>query len=278
MEGNGEQNKMKEFLPVFLNVLLPVLAGLTYFAMAKYVKRIGPMRTLIAGELTYQGAYLGFLIFGVYLASRPLQILMPHPWPLIVNNIREFLMICVFGPAVFVAMMSLVFGAERISRKFLIVTFSAGIILALVFMITNIFAIGGSEVIFRAGKLTAYDGLWFKNPELDARELMRILFIVRLLDPVIIVFAAGSIVLWHARHYPADKKAFYDNMPKKLFLLGMSCYMFSLSMLSVGILFLVAHIPNQWWIYYMGALAAGFLETWSISLPMRKTVQVSEHV
>lgn len=39
-----------QFFPLFSNVVMPVLAGLVFFAMAKYVKRIGPLRTLIAGN------------------------------------------------------------------------------------------------------------------------------------------------------------------------------------------------------------------------------------
>lgn len=271
-------NDFREFFPVFLNFVVPILAGLIYFAMAKYVSQIGPMRTLITGEITYRGAFWGFLVFGVYLASRPLQILAPHPWPLIVNNLREFMMIGIFGPAVFLAMMSLVFGSDNLPRSIVRGVLAGGVALALVFCVANVFAIGGSEPIFRVGLFTAHDGLWFKNPDPARRELMRILFIVRLLNPVILVFIAGSVVLWHARNYPVEKRVLYDNMPKKLYLLGAACYAFSLSMLSVGLLFLMAHIANEWWIYYVGALLAGFLETLSLSLPMKKNVQVSEHL
>jgi len=42
--------------------------------MAKYVHHIRPLRTLITGELTYRGAFFGFLFLGIYLASRPIQI------------------------------------------------------------------------------------------------------------------------------------------------------------------------------------------------------------
>jgi len=268
---------MKEFFPLFLNIVIPILAGLVYFAMAKYVKHIRPMRTLIAGDTTYKGAYWGFLFFGIYLASRPLQILQPHPWPLIVNNIREFCMIGIFGPAVFIAMMSLVFGSERVTKPWIITFLGGGIFMAIVFVITNVFAIGGSEEIFKVGKFTAYDGLWFKNPDTTARGFIKILFVIRFLDPVLLVFTAGSIVLWKAVNYPDNMRALYDNMPKKMYILGGACYAFSLSMLSVGLLFMIIKIPNQWWIYYLGALAAGFLETISISMPMRKHVQVSEH-
>jgi hypothetical protein len=72
---------------------------------------------LIAGELTYKGAYLGFFFLGIYLASRPIQILFPHPWPLIVNNLREFCMIAIFGPAMFLAVFSLVFGHDNIPSR-----------------------------------------------------------------------------------------------------------------------------------------------------------------
>lgn len=269
---------LKEMFPLLSNVVVPILAGLIYFAMAKHVRHVGPLRTLITGELTYKGAYWGFLFFGIYLASRPLQILMPHPWPLIVNNVREFCMIGVFGPAVFIAMLSLVFGPENLPRRLIWGALALGVFLALVFVVVNVFAIGGSEEIFRVGKFTAHDGLWFKNPRADLRELMRVLFVVRLVDPVLLVFAAGTVVFWHAKNYPTEKRALYDNMPKKLYFLGAACYAFSISMLSVGLLFLFAHIPNQWWMYYVGALAAGVLETVSLSLPMKKHVQVSEHM
>ena len=266
-----------QFFPLFSNVVMPVLAGLVFFAMAKYVKRIGPLRTLIAGELTYKGAYLGFLFLGIYLATRPVQILFPHPWPLIVNNLREFCMIGIFGPAVFLAVLSLVFGHDNIPTRVVWGVAGLGILLAVIFVVGNSFAIGGSERIFQVGRLTAFDGLWFKNPDLSRRALMPILFVVRVIDPILLVLVAGIVVIWHAMNYPVEKKMLYDNMPTKLYFLGAACFLFSLSMLSVGLLFLFAKIPNQWWIYYLGALAAGLLETLSLALPMKKHVQVSEH-
>jgi hypothetical protein len=152
-----------------------------------------------------------------------------------------------------------------------------GILLAVIFVVGNSFAIGGSERIFQVGRLTAFDGLWFKNPDLSRRALMPILFVVRVIDPILLVLVAGIVVIWHAMNYPVEKKVLYDNMPTKLYFLGAACFLFSLSMLSVGLLFLFAKIPNQWWIYYAGALLAGLLETLSLALPMKKHVQVSEH-
>ena len=57
----------------------------------------------------------------------------------------------------------------------------------------------------------------------------------------------------------------------------MPIFCFAVSMLVVAAVTIIGHHPNQWWIYYLGALAAGILETVSLSLPMKKHVQVSEH-
>lgn len=269
---------MVEFFGIFVNVGIPVMAGMVYLALARYVKYIGPMRTLVTGKLTYDGAYWGFLLLGAYLATRPLQILLgPHPMPLIVNNVREFLMIGLFGPAVTVAMMSLVLGSANVPKILIRGMFGVGLVLATCFVIVNTKAIGGSEIIFMMGNWPAYDGVWFDDRVHGVSSLMPVLFILRLIDPVLMVFGAGTLVLWHAFNYPIEKKILYDNMPKKLYLMGFACYAFSLSMLSVGLLYIFAHIPNQWWIYYVGALGAGLLETLSLSLPLRREVQITEH-
>jgi hypothetical protein len=63
-----------QIFPLFANVVMPILAGLVFFAMAKYVQRIGPLRTLIAGELTYKGPTWVFLprhLSGLSPASNP---------------------------------------------------------------------------------------------------------------------------------------------------------------------------------------------------------------
>jgi two-component system response regulator YesN len=269
---------MSEFFGLFLNVAVPVLAGLVYFALARYVKHIGPMRTLVTGKLTYDGAYWGFLLLGAYLATRPLQILLgPHPVPLIVNNIREFVMMGFFGPAVTVAMMSLVLGSGNVPKILVRVMFGIGLVLATLFVIVNTKAIGGSEVIFTVGGWAAHDGVWFHGGNEGPSHLMLILFVLRLMDPVLLIFGAGTLVLWHAYNYPVEKRLLYNNMPRKLYFMGIACYSFSISMLMVGLLYIFAHIPNQWWIYYVGALTAGLLETISLSLPLRRAVQITEH-
>lgn len=260
------------------NIALPLCAGVTFFALAKYSTHIAPMRTLVTGEKTYKGAAWGFAFFGAYLITRPLQILLgPHPMPLLINCIREFCMMALFAPAVFVAMMSLCFGSDRIPRKLIFGVFALGFVLGLVFVVLNAHAIGGSEEIFRLGNYPAYDGVWFKSDDPHIQALMSELFVIRFIDPLFLLLLAGVIVFRHARHYPEEKGVVYDNMPKKLYFLSAAVFAFPVSMLITGILVLFFKTPNQWWIYYLGALIAGLLEAVSLSLPLRRDVQVSEH-
>jgi two-component system response regulator YesN len=268
---------MHEGWAILVNVALPVCAGITFFALAKSSTHIAPMRQLVTGELTYKGAMWGFAFFGVYLISRPLQILLgPYPMPLVINEVREFCMMALFGPAVFVAMMSLCFGSDRLPQKIVVGIFALGMALGLAFVVLNARAMGGTEVIFRIAGYPAYDGIWFKKTNPEGQELMWILYGIRLIDPVLLLMLAGVIVFRHARHYPSGKRAVYDNMPKKLYLLSAAVFAFPVSMLITGFLVLIG-IPNQWWIYYLGALVAGFLEAASLRLSVKRDVQVSEH-
>src|SRR5215831_1281156 len=133
---------MTGFFPIFVNIAVPVIAGMVYFVLARYVKHIGPLRTLVTGKLTYDGAYWGFLLLGLYLATRPLQILLgPHPAPLVINCIREFAMIGFFGPAVTVAMLSLVLGSGNVPKILVRSVFGFGLVVATLFVIVNVKAI-----------------------------------------------------------------------------------------------------------------------------------------
>ncbi len=261
---------------IFINIVIPIITGVVFFALARYCAYIAPLRSLITGELTYRAAFWGFIAFGIYLASRPLQILLgPHPMPLIINNIREFFMIGFFGPGILIAEINLALSGERKLPLFWIITiFAFGMILATTFCITNIFAIGGAEEIFRIGSYSAYDGLWFHNMDANRAKLMSVLFAIRLTDPVIFLFVAGIFAIYRAFTISENTRKLYDNIPKKLIFAGIGTLLFSLSMLTVGFVWLLGKIPNQWWGYYLGALIAGVFETISISMPMRSKVEI----
>lgn len=273
-----DMTMLTELVKIFVYIVVPGLAGITFFALAKFVRQVTPLRALVASEQVYKAAFWGFLIFGIYLGLRPVQVLAgPHPWPLIISSIREFLLIAVFGPTCFVAMLMLCFGPERIGKGWLIPIFSVGLILSAIFCVANAMAIGGSEEIVKLGRMTAYDGLWFKSGKKNIVQLMEILFVIRLLDPGLLFLLAGTIVMVHAKKYPAEKRKIYDNMPRKLYILSAAVYVYAASLIVGSFFYRIQRIPDQWGVYPFGSLIAGILETISLSMPVRSDVQVSEH-
>jgi hypothetical protein len=260
------------FWPVFENLIMPVIAGVTYFLLAKYIAYIAPLRKLVTGDITYKGAYWGFIFFGIFLLTRPLQIsLGPHPAPLIVNNIREFVMIGLFTPAVFVGMTSFALGFEKIKKRTVVFVFALGIALAIYFAVVNFRAIGGSLEIFRIGGYSFYDGKWFHPTNQDSR-LMPILFFIRVIDPVCVMILLGIFCFWRSIVFP--RNSVYDNMPKKLVFQGLAVVSFGLSMLFTGFMAIIWKIPNQWWIYYLGAILAGIFEAIALSFPLHKEQKI----
>jgi two-component system response regulator YesN len=263
---------------ILANIALPLCAGMTFFALAKYASHVAPMRFLVTGNITYKGAAWGFAFFGAYLMTRPLEVLLgPHPMPSIITCIREFGMMALFAPAVFLAMMSLCFGSENIPRKLIVGIFALGFFLGSAYVVLETRAIHGSEVIFRIGNIPAYDGIWFGNPDPHSQALISIIYVLQFIDPVFILLLSGVIVFRHARHYPEAKRLVYDNMPKKLLILSAAVFAFPFSMLIAGALIVFFHGRFQWWLYYLGALVSGLIEAASLRLPLRKDVQVSEH-
>ncbi|MFA5857720.1 MAG: hypothetical protein WC955_01495 [Elusimicrobiota bacterium] len=263
-------------MEIIVNVVVPIITGTIFFGLAWYCAYIAPMRSLVTSELTYRAAFWGFIAFGIYLATRPFQVLLgPHPMPLIINNLREFFMIGFFGPGVFIALVNLsLCGERKIPIPMILAVFLFGITLAIVFCITNIFAIGGSVETFKIGNYTANDGKWFLELDDFRGRLMAVLFIIRVADPVLLLFIAGVFAIYRSVTLPKDMRQVYNNMQRKLAYAGISTLFFSLSMLSTGFMWLLGKIPNQWWLYYLGALAAGVFEVMSIALPFKHDVEV----
>lgn len=263
---------MNNFLPILENLVVPIIAGAIFLILSHYIAYIAPLRKLVTGEATYKGAYWGFIFFGLFLMTRPLQIgLGPHPMPLIINNLREFIMIGLFAPAAFVGLSSFALGYDKVKKGMVRVVFGLGIALAICFAIVNVLAIGGSREIFSIGSYIFYDGRWFHPSNADQR-FMPILFAIRVIDPILLMIVLGIFCFWRAVVFPKD--SVYDNIPRKLFFQGLAVLSFGLSMLFTGFMVVIWKIPNQWWIYYLGAVLAGIFEAVALSFPLRKEQKI----
>jgi hypothetical protein len=267
-----------ELIKIFIHIVVPTLAAIVFFALAKFARHIMPLRALVSSVQTYETAFWGFLLFGFYLLLRPIQVLAgPHPRPLIFSTLREFLLLGLFSPMVFVSLLTLCFGPKTISRKVIVSVFAGSIFLAVVFCLINAAAIGGSKEIVKLGIMTAYDGLWYESGHPQIGLLMKTLFFIRLLNPGLLLTAAALCLYYHARHYPPFKAKLYDNMPRKLKILSAATFIYALSLIIGSLVYGPHKVPDQWGLHHFVALIAGFLEAFSISLPVRKDVQVSEH-
>lgn len=268
----------QELIKIYIHIVVPGLASITFLALAKFIRHITPLRALVSSEQTYISAFWGFLIFGIYLGLRPVQVLAgPHPWPLIISCIREFLLIAIIGPALTIALLSLCFGTDKINKKWIIFLFVISFLMAVIFCYANAHAIGGSKEIVKLGKMTAYDGLWYESNQVAVEKWMRLLFIIRLINPGFLMLIAGILVLYHAKHYPSFKKSLYDNMPKKLYVLSAAVFVYTIFLIAGSCIYGFRRVPDQWGIYHLGSLFAGMLEAFSLAMPVRNDVQVSEH-
>lgn len=255
----------------FVNVLLPIITACIYFLMARYIKHIAPLRLLITGEKTYQYGFWVFLLFGIFLIGRPLQILIgPHPFPFIVSSIREFVMIGLLTPVILIGCINHLFYDTPISPKIPISIFSVSITLGLAFVIINAVVINGSHPVavydVWGMQWTANDGSWFL-PDNPYKNLLPLLFLIRLVDPVIMMIGASAVSLWRARTFPTD--SVYTNLPRKYVLQGIALVLFACSLLFTGYMAMKWNMQSQW--YYMGALLAGVIEFIGLRIPPRRT-------
>jgi hypothetical protein len=263
---------------IFLYIVLPGLSSIIFFALAKFSRQILPMRALVANERTYRFAFWSFLLFGVYMGLRPLQVLAgPHPWPLIISTVREFLLIGFIGPSTFIALMSLCIGDEEVDWRWITGAFVFGILLAAVYCFANAKSIGGSHEIVKLGQLTAYDGLWYASKAKNIRIWLKIMFMIHLINPGFLFLMSGGIVLVNAVNYPIGKRRIYDNMPKKLLLISTAVYVYAFAIVIGSSIHGYRLLPDQYWIYPVGIFIAGIIETLSLAMPVRHEVQVSEH-
>ncbi len=269
---------LQELGKIFVYIVVPGLAGITFFALAKFVRHITPLRALTSSSETYYTAFWGFLIFGIYLALRPVQVLAgPHPWPLIISTFREFLLQACFAPITFCSMMILCLGPDRFSKRWILPVFVFCAGTAGAFCVLNAKAVGGSEEIVKLGMMTAYDGLWYKSNQEHIDLWMKLMTGIRLANPALLLFAAGVVVLFHAKNYPSFKRKQYNNMPKKLVILASAVMVYSATLALGTLIDGYKQVPDQWGLYHVGSLVAGILESISLSMPVRSEVQVSEH-
>jgi len=254
----------------FINIIVPLISGLIYFFMAYEIKRVSKYRKLIFGELGYRRAFIGFLLFGFYLITRPLQnILGPHPNPMIVNCMRQFFLMGIIAPSILVGIFHWAAVEWKVPKAAEVSSYVIGFLMAVIFILINVVAIDGSKVIAEWNGFRLYDALWFSKG--DRRiELILIHLIVQGISPVGFLLLAAGYVRHRRHNYPPE--SIYNLMPLKWKFLETGLIIIAFSFIFAGFAAFFGHYYTYLWlIYYLGALIAGIIELKGVRLPPKES-------
>ncbi|OGS43950.1 MAG: hypothetical protein A2539_06895 [Elusimicrobia bacterium RIFOXYD2_FULL_34_15] len=252
-------------LEFWVNIIVPIVAGVIYFIMAYEIKKVGQIRGLIFGEIGYRKVFSAFVLLGIYFITRPLQNIMgPHPWPMLINNVRQFFLMSIIAPAILVGIFYWDSDEGDISRAAKIASYSVGFFMAIIFILVNRIAIDGSKVIASFNGINLYDAVWFSLGQ-KRYELILIHLFAQFISPVGFFVLATAIVRRRRHNYPKD--SIYNLMPLKWKYLEIGLEVFVISMLIAGVSALLGHYYTYlWMIYYVGAIISGAIELKSVKI------------
>lgn len=256
---------MQEFL---VNMLVPLITGIVYFIMAIEVIRVSKIRKLMFGEIGYKKLFVAFILFGIYFITRPLQnILGPHPWPMIINSARQFFIMGIIAPSIFVGILHWVPGKSGAPKSSVVASFAIGILMGIIFALTNSMAVDGSKIIASIGNFNLYDATWFSGE--SEIQLVLIHLICQLVSPVGIILLAAAFVRHRRHNYMLGH--IYTKMKTKWRYLETGLIILPCSFILSGLLAMFGRYYTYLWvIYFVGAIIAGFFVLYSIKLAPRE--------
>ena len=185
-------------LEFLINIFVPIITGLVYFIMAFEVIRVSRIRKFMFGEIGYKKLFIAFIMFGIYFITRPLQnIIGPHPWPMIINSARQFFIMGIIAPSIFVSILHWVPGKSGAPKSTVVASYGIGILMGVMFALINSIAVDGSKIIATVGNLHLYDATWFSGE--SKIQLIMVHLICQLVSPVGLILLAAAFVR-HRRH------------------------------------------------------------------------------
>lgn len=253
---------------LLVNIFVPVIAGIMYFLMAGYVKKISKFRAMMFGELAFKKIEFAFILFGIYFITRPFQnFLGPHPMPLIINCVRQFFLMAIIAPSILVAIFHWIptpSGAPKTSK---FAAYTIGCLMGVIFVLVNTLAVSGSQLINSWGFIKIYDALWFNNGTI--LQLVMIHLICQFISPIGFLLLSAAYVRHRRHNYQLAN--IYNLMPLKWKYLETALIIFAMSFIAAGIAVIFgSYYTYLWVIYFIGAIVSAILILESIKLPPRE--------
>lgn len=236
-------------MSLFSNIIAPLIAGLFFLLYFVYFIIANPSRV---------SSYWYFIVFlvcmSIFSLGRPLQLILgPHPAPLIVVNVRVFLLCAVIAPVIILG--SDLFNQRRKSGLEISVV-SVGVLLGLTYVLFNTLGTKSSKVLFQFAGMTAYDNLTpERNPPFYGREVTIAVQVVT----GALMFFSSSIKLTRLKF----GSSFRELMKNKYFLFNGGVSIFAVA-------FIVGSLTKKWEIYYTVSILSATLFGWSVLIDVRE--------
>jgi two-component system response regulator YesN len=234
---------------VFSNLIGPLISGLFILFCFAYFVFAHPSRAL-----SYR-LFVVFLVgFSLFLFGRPLQLLLgPHPLPLIIVNVRVFILCSVLSPVII--LMARSYNKPITRREAIVVTLSC-LPLGLGYVVFNTLGTEASYQLFDIGGLIANDNL---TPSLRDPFYGREVTIAVQTITGVLLFLFSFIRLVHLWK-ESEPKAFFGD---KEFLINTGILFFALS-------FILGSLARQWWIYYVSSIVTAMLVGGSVLIDIKE--------
>jgi two-component system, response regulator YesN len=236
-------------MPIFSNLLAPLISGIFFLLYFIYFAIANPSKT---------ASYKYFVVFLISLSAfslgRPLQLILgPHPIPLIIVNIRVFLLCSVISPVIILA--SDLFTKQR-RKSFEAAIVSVCALLGLTYVVFNVLGTKSSRILFHFSGIAVQDNLTPSMlPPFFGREVT---IGVQVLTGLLLMFF--SLLKLIKLKLKASARELLKN---KIFLFNSGVFIFAIS-------FIVGSIIKQWGIYYTAFIVSALLFGWSVLIDVKE--------
>jgi two-component system, response regulator YesN len=234
---------------VFFNLFVPLIAGAFFLLYFVYFVIANP------SNATSYRYFIVFLIgFSIFIMGRALQVTAgPHPLPLIVVNVRVFILCAIVSP---VSMLTANAYRNKKIRYKEILIICVCVALGLVYVVFNTLGTKGSVVLYGDNGLTIYENLTPSlDPPLYAREVT---LAVQVMTGALLVFFSLEKLVRLKLGNPMR-----DFLSDKNFLINAGILIFAVS-------FIVGSLARQWWIYYASSIVSALFVGASVLIDIKE--------
>lgn len=234
---------------IFFNLFVPLIAGIFFLLYFIYFVLANP---------SHAPSYHFFIIFligfSIFIMGRALQVIVgPYPLPLIIVNIRMFILCSVVAPVVMLT--DNIFRRKKIRRK-QIVLIVICTFLGLIYVVFNTLGTRESTILFHENGLTIFDNLTPSMlPPYYSREVT--LGVQVTIGIMLVLFSMKKLVQLKLGN------SIQDFLSDKNFLINLGILIFAIS-------FSYGSLAKQWWIFYTSSVFSALFVGASVMLDIKE--------